>query len=62
MDEEYMDRPNIELGNVCKNLFFFNGNIGLYELGKLLSCPTKEFEEYLSALEKETSMEEEREL
>lgn len=67
MDEEFVSEPNKKLGKICKDNFFFGdktckGNVGLYVLGELVDCPTKDFENYLSMLESIKDKDEQREM
>ncbi len=55
-DEEFFldnGEPNLTLGKVCDGLFFgtteFAGNVGLKNLGYIISAPNQEFEAYLNA-------------
>ncbi len=46
--------PNEELANVCNDLFFGNsdlaGNVGLKNLGFIVSAPNQVFESYLDGV------------
>lgn len=48
------DTPNEELSNVCNDLFFgtteLAGNVGIKNLGFIVSAPTEQFEAYLNSV------------
>ncbi len=48
------NEPNLDLADVCNNLFFGStelaGNVGLKNLGYIVSAPNQEFEAYLDAV------------